>query len=68
MFDSPSSHSQIFAGFGRQSSTDSFGTMRKYQAGTRLSNMANAKRTYDEVKVFFVKKLFCFENKFFFRH
>ena len=50
MFDSPTSHSQIFAGFGHQSTTDSFGTIRRHQTGMRLSVMANAKRIYDEVK------------------
>ncbi len=50
MVDSPISHSQIFAGFGHQSATDSFGTIRRHQTGTRLSVMANAKRVYDEVK------------------
>jgi hypothetical protein len=51
MVDSPISHSQIFAGFGHQSTTDSFGTIRRHQTGTRLSVMANAKRVYDEVNI-----------------
>ena len=50
MVDSPTSHSQIFAGFGHQSTTDSFGTLRRHQTGSRLTIMANAKRVYDEVK------------------
>ena len=50
MFDSPTSHSQIFAGFGHQSTTDSYGTIRRHQTGMRLSIAANAKRIYDEVK------------------
>ena len=50
MFDSLTSHSQVFAGFGHQSTADSFGTIRKHQTGARLSVMANAKRIYDEVK------------------
>ncbi len=49
MFDSATSHSQVFAGFGHQSLTDSFGTIRRHQTGARLSIMANAKRIYDEV-------------------
>lgn len=55
MFDSPTSHSQIFAGFGHQSSIDSYGTIRRNQTSMRLSIMANAKRIYDEVprRVFF---------------
>ena len=51
MFDSPTSHSQIFAGFGHQSNTDSHGTIRRHQTSTRLSVMANAKRVYDEVTI-----------------
>jgi hypothetical protein len=51
MVDSSTSHSQIFAGFGHQSSTDSFGTIRRHPTGARLSIMANAKRIYDEVKL-----------------
>lgn len=51
MFDSPTSYSQIFAGFGHQLITDSHGTIRRHQAGTRLSIMANAKRVYDEVNL-----------------
>ena len=50
MFDCPTSHSQIFAGFGHQPTTESFGTIRRNQTGSRLSVMANAKRIYDEVK------------------
>ena len=50
MFDSPTSHSQIFAGFGHQTTTDSFGTIRRYHNGMRTSAMSNAKRIYDEVK------------------
>lgn len=50
MFDSPTSHAQVFAGFGHQSSTDSFGTVRR-QTGTRIPIMANAKRIYDEVRI-----------------
>jgi hypothetical protein len=50
MFDSPTSHHQVFAGFGHQLTTDSFGTIRRHQTGARLSVMANAKRIYDEVK------------------
>ena len=50
MFDCPTSHSQIFAGFGHQSATDSYGTIRRNQTGMRLSIMANAKRIYDEVR------------------
>ena len=50
MVDSPTSHSQIFAGFGHQSAADSFGTIRRHPTGTRLSVMANAKRVYDEVR------------------
>lgn len=49
MFDSPTSHSQIFAGFGHQSTVDSYGTIRRNQTTMRLSIMANAKRIYDEV-------------------
>jgi hypothetical protein len=49
MFDSPTSHSQIFAGFGHQPTVDSHGTIRRNQTGMRLSIMANAKRIYDEV-------------------
>ena len=49
MFDSPTSHQQVFAGFGHQSAGDSFGTIRKHQMGGRISVMANAKRIYDEV-------------------
>lgn len=49
MFDSPTSHSQIFAGFGHQSSVDSYGTIRRNHTSMRLSIMANAKRIYDEV-------------------
>ncbi|CAF3738648.1 unnamed protein product [Rotaria socialis] len=49
MFDSPTSHSQIFAGFGHQSSTDSFGTIRRHQTYNRVSSViSNAKRIYDE--------------------
>ncbi|CAF2173500.1 unnamed protein product [Rotaria magnacalcarata] len=49
MFDSPTSHSQIFAGFGHQSATDSFGTIRRHQTYNRGSSIiANAKRIYDE--------------------
>lgn len=55
MFDSPTSHSQVFAGFGHQSSADSFVTMKRHQTGTRLSVTANAKRIYDEVKILFIK-------------
>ena len=51
MFDSPTSYSQIFAGFGHQLVTDSHGTIRRHQPGTRLSIMANAKRVYDEVNL-----------------
>jgi hypothetical protein len=51
MLDSPPSHAQVFASFGRQPSTDSFGTIRRHQTGMRLSVMANAKRVYDEVKL-----------------
>ena len=50
MFDSPTSHQQVFAGFGHQSTGDSFGTIRKHQMGGRISVMANAKRIYDEVR------------------
>jgi hypothetical protein len=50
MFDSPTSHSHIFASFGHQSSVDSYGTIRRNQTGMRSSIMANAKRIYDEVK------------------
>ena len=49
MFDSPTSHQHVFAGFGHQSTGDSFGTIRKHQTGGRISVMANAKRIYDEV-------------------
>lgn len=49
MFEAPPPHSQGFAGFGRQASTDSAGTIRRHQTATRLSVMANAKRVYDEV-------------------
>ncbi len=45
MFDS-----LTFAGFGHQSSVDSYGTIRRNQTGMRSSIMANAKRIYDEVK------------------
>ncbi|CAF4253997.1 unnamed protein product, partial [Rotaria magnacalcarata] len=55
MFDSPTSHSQVFAGFGHQTITDSFGTMRRHHTGTRLSVSANAKRIYDEALM--VKKV-----------
>ncbi|CAF4483275.1 unnamed protein product [Rotaria sp. Silwood2] len=48
MFDSPTSHPQVFAGFGHQSTTDSVGTMRRNHTGVRSSVMANAKRIYDE--------------------
>jgi len=51
MFDSPTSHSQIFAGFGHQSTTDSYLTIRRHQTNMRLSTTANAKRIYDEVKI-----------------
>lgn len=50
MVDSATSHSHIFSGFGHQSVTDSFGTIRRHPPGARLSVMANAKRVYDEVK------------------
>jgi hypothetical protein len=67
MFDSPTSHSHIFAGFGHQSTGDSFGTIRRNQTSMRLSNIANAKRIYDEVK--FKKKRKFLSNKFLiFRH
>jgi len=60
MFDSSTSHSHMFAGFVHQSSSDSFGTIRKNQTGMRLSTMANAKRLYDEVEMRFKKKnCFC---------
>jgi hypothetical protein len=51
MFDSPTSHPQVFAGFGHQAISDGFGTIRRHQNGNRLSVMANAKRIYDEVKI-----------------
>jgi hypothetical protein len=51
MFDSPISHSQVFAGFGHQSATESFGTIRRHQNGARLSVMSNARKIYDEVKL-----------------
>ncbi|CAF0905105.1 unnamed protein product [Adineta ricciae] len=60
MFDSPTSHSQIFAGFGHQSSTDSYGTIRRHQTGMRLSVAANAKRIYDEALM--VKKVKTYLN------
>ncbi|CAF0850253.1 unnamed protein product [Rotaria sp. Silwood1] len=60
MFDSPTSHSQIFAGFGHQSTTDTCGTMRRNQSGVRLSVMANAKRIYDEALM--VKKVKTYLN------
>ncbi len=50
MSESVTSHSQIFSGFGHQSTGESHGTIRRHQTGTRLSVMANAKRVYDEVK------------------
>lgn len=51
MLDSPTSHSQVFAGFGHHSNgTDAFGTIRRNQTTMRLSNTVNAKRIYDEVK------------------
>lgn len=50
MFDSLTTHQQVFAGFGHHSLTDSFGTIRRHQVGSRTSVMANAKRVYDEVK------------------
>ncbi|CAF1169998.1 unnamed protein product [Adineta steineri] len=60
MFDSPTSHTQVFAGFGHQSSTDSSNTIRRYQTGNRLSVMANAKRVYDEALM--VKKVKTYLN------
>ncbi|CAF3890446.1 unnamed protein product [Adineta steineri] len=60
MFDSPTSHSQIFAGFGHQPTTDSFATIRKHQTGMRLSIVANAKRIYDEALM--VKKVKTYLN------
>ncbi|CAF3430089.1 unnamed protein product [Rotaria sp. Silwood1] len=60
MFDSPTSHPQIFAGFGHQSMIDSFGTMRRHQFGNRLSVMANGKRIYDEALM--VKKVKTYLN------
>ena len=62
MFDSPTTHSQIFAGFGHQLSADSYGTIRRHQGGTRLSVMANAKRVYDEVKIQNFENLILFFN------
>lgn len=50
MFSTPAAHAQAFGGFGHQSSTDSYGTMRRHTIGSRVSIMANAKRIYDEVK------------------
>ncbi|CAF2499591.1 unnamed protein product [Rotaria sp. Silwood2] len=60
MFDSITSHAQVFAGFGHHSATDSFGTMRRQQTGNRLSVMANAKRIYDEALM--VKKVKTYLN------
>ncbi|CAF4108294.1 unnamed protein product [Rotaria socialis] len=60
MFDSPTSHSQVFAGFGHQTIADSFGTMRRHHTGTRLSASANAKRIYDEALM--VKKVKAYLN------
>ncbi|CAF1488798.1 unnamed protein product, partial [Adineta steineri] len=54
------SHTQVFAGFGHQSSTDSSNTIRRYQTGNRLSVMANAKRVYDEALM--VKKVKTYLN------
>lgn len=51
MFDSPTTYSQIFAGFGHQLVADSHGTIRRHQAGSRLSVITNAKRVYDEVNL-----------------
>ena len=51
MFDSPTTHSQIFAGFGHQLVADSHGTIRRHQASSRLSVITNAKRVYDEVNL-----------------
>jgi hypothetical protein len=50
MIESPTSHSNVFAGFGHQLITDSFGTIRRHHTGTRLSVAANAKRVYDDVR------------------
>ena len=50
MFDCPTSYTQIFAGFSRQSTPDSSGTIRRRYTGVRSSVMPNAKRIYDEVK------------------
>jgi len=66
MLDSPTSYSHVFAGFGHQSITDSFGTIRRHQTGGRLSVMANAKRVYDEVKL--NNFHFFFSNDLIFRH
>ncbi|UJR30938.1 hypothetical protein I4U23_018450 [Adineta vaga] len=60
MFDSPTSHPQVFAGFVHQSSVDSTGTIRRHQTATRLSVMANAKRVYDEALM--VKKVKTYLN------
>jgi hypothetical protein len=66
MFDSPTSHSQIFAGFGHQSIGDGYGTIRRHQNGMRLSIMANAKRIYDEVKI--KSRVFLHQSIYYFRH
>ena len=51
MFDSPTSHAHIFAGFGaHQSTTDSSGTIRRHTTSNRLLTANNPKRIYDEVK------------------
>ncbi|CAF0763684.1 unnamed protein product [Didymodactylos carnosus] len=53
MFDSPTPHSHVFAGFGN--STDAFSTIKRTHTGMRLSVVANAKRLYDEASM--VKKV-----------
>ncbi|CAF1117938.1 unnamed protein product [Rotaria sordida] len=60
MFDSPTSHAQVFAGFGHQSMTDSIATIRRHQTGNRASIMANARRIYDEALM--VKKVKTYLN------